>query len=346
MKKMLIGVLAALLSFSALATTLTPVQLLNPSGSTSGQAILSTGASSAPAWGNVSAAALTGVVPVVNGGTNASSASGTALDNITGFSGTGFLTRTGAGTYAFQSATNGITLGNLAQSAANTVLANATGSTANVAAFSMPSCSTSASALNWTSGTGFACNSSVNAATLGGATFAAPGAIGSTTASTGRFTTLQATSAITPSSTAGIVGTATNDSANAGSVGELISSNILVGSSVSLSSGVVANVTSISLTAGNWMVWGNVVTNPAGTTTTQSVGCGISTTTAAFPTAPGGGAEQILPITGAASQNMALSCGQTNLKLAGTTTVFLVAQVYFGVSTMGGYGFIGAIRIR
>lgn len=38
---------------------------------------------------------------VAHGGTNASSASGTALDNITGFSSTGFLKRTGAGTYSF-----------------------------------------------------------------------------------------------------------------------------------------------------------------------------------------------------------------------------------------------------
>lgn len=34
---------------------------------------------------------------VSSGGTNSATASGTALDNITGFSGTGFLTRTGAG---------------------------------------------------------------------------------------------------------------------------------------------------------------------------------------------------------------------------------------------------------
>jgi hypothetical protein len=56
----------------------------------------------------------------------------------------------------------------------------------------MPSCSTSPSALIWTSGTGPGCNTAVNAATLGGATFAAPGAIGSGTAGTGAFTTLSA----------------------------------------------------------------------------------------------------------------------------------------------------------
>ena len=152
---------------------------------------------------NASAVAITGgtitglssPMPVASGGTNSASASGTALDNITGFASTGFLTRTGAGTYAFQSLTNGITLGNLAQAAANTVLANATGVTANVTAFTMPSCSTSSSALGWTSGSGFACNGSINAATLGGATFASPGPIGSTTPGTGAFTALSSTGA-------------------------------------------------------------------------------------------------------------------------------------------------------
>lgn len=198
MKRLFLVALAAFCT-AAFGTTLSPVQLLNPAGSTSGQTIVSTGSSTAPAWGNVSIASLTGVLPVANGGTNSSSASGTALDNISGFSSTGFLTRTGAGAYAFQSATNGITLGNLAQAGANTILANATGSTANVTAFSMPSCTGSTNALGYTSGTGIVCNGSINAATLGGATFANPGAIGATPGS-GAFTTLSATTTNSSSS--------------------------------------------------------------------------------------------------------------------------------------------------
>lgn len=69
---------------------------------------------------------------VAQGGTGGASASGTLLDNITAFSATGFLTRTGAGTYAFQSLTNGITNSNLAQAAAYTLKANNSGSTGNV----------------------------------------------------------------------------------------------------------------------------------------------------------------------------------------------------------------------
>jgi hypothetical protein len=103
----------------------------------------------------------TNPVPVASGGTNCAAASGTCLDNITGFASTGFLTRTGAGAYAFQSLTNGITYGNLAQAGANTLLGNATGSTANVAAVAVTGCNGSAQALQWTSGSGFGCNSSI-----------------------------------------------------------------------------------------------------------------------------------------------------------------------------------------
>lgn len=44
-------------------------------------------------------------VTVAQGGTNAASASGTALDNITGFSSTGILARTGSGAYSFRTIT-------------------------------------------------------------------------------------------------------------------------------------------------------------------------------------------------------------------------------------------------
>lgn len=105
-------------------------------------------------------------LPVANGGTNATSASGTALDNITGFSSLGFLVRTGSGTYSFQSATNGITLANLVQLGANTMLGNWTGSTANAAANSMPSCpDTGGNHLNYVAGTGITCGTAVASGT-------------------------------------------------------------------------------------------------------------------------------------------------------------------------------------
>lgn len=65
MKRLLIAALLALSSI-AFGATLNPVQLLNPAGSTSGQAIVSTGASTAPAWANVPVANVTGAAPLAS----------------------------------------------------------------------------------------------------------------------------------------------------------------------------------------------------------------------------------------------------------------------------------------
>lgn len=66
-------------------------------------------------------------------------------------------------------ATGKVGLASLASQAANTVVANATASSASPTAVAMPSCSSSTSALQWTSGSGFVCATSF--ANLGGATF-------------------------------------------------------------------------------------------------------------------------------------------------------------------------------
>ena len=77
---------------SAAATIAYNFNLPNGAG-TSGQPLLSGGGgSSAMTFGTLSAGA---------GGTSCSVASGTCLDNITAFSSTGFINRTGAGTYSF-----------------------------------------------------------------------------------------------------------------------------------------------------------------------------------------------------------------------------------------------------
>lgn len=72
--KRLFAALAILVCGAAGATTLSPVQLLNPAGSTAGQAVLSTGPNTPPAWAAVSVSAPTGTLPVANGGTGATTA--------------------------------------------------------------------------------------------------------------------------------------------------------------------------------------------------------------------------------------------------------------------------------
>jgi len=152
--------------------------------------------------------------------------------------------------------------------------------------------------------------------------------------------TLTATGAITPNSTAGIVGTTTSDNANAGSVGEF-ATNTATG--VSLSSGVTANVTSVSLTAGDWDVSGTVFFNPAASTTVSGITTGISNTSA---TLAGLGTLNQLNATLTTGAGQRQSTPVFRISIASTTTIFLVVSTGFGVSTMTADGTIRARRVR
>lgn len=146
---------------------------------------------------------------------------------------------------------------------------------------------------------------------------------------------------------AGLTCTATNDSASAGQLGEYISSSVLVGSAVNLTSGATANITSISLTAGDWDVTCTGWSNPAAGTVTQSFFVGISTTSATLPTAAAENSEAGFGNdVSAADAFFAITVGPARISLGSTTTVYLVANSTFSVSTMTGYGFIGARRVR
>ncbi|MDR8394969.1 hypothetical protein NE850_01345 [Paraburkholderia sp. USG1] len=135
---------------------------------TSGQILTATGLNSALGAPTITGGSINGATV---GAATSSTGKFTTLTATSGFTATGL-----------------VGLANLTTQAANTVLVNATGSSASPTAFAMPSCSSATTALNWTTSSGFGCNSSVNAATLGGATFAAPGAIGGTTPAAASFT--------------------------------------------------------------------------------------------------------------------------------------------------------------
>jgi len=365
MKRILCGVLAALLSFTAAATTLSPIQLLNPAGSTIGQAILSTGPSTPPVWGGVTLSSVTGTLAVANGGTGATTAANA---------------RTNLGAAA--------TSGNLSQFAATTsaqlagVLSDETGSGALVFGTS-PTFSGTATfsnisalfgtfngnvslnyaapatqrALNWTSA-GVARWFLQNDGTAEGGSNAGSNFVLSRFSDTGTFlgnavtvtrasglttlSSLAVTGAITPSSTAGIVGTTTNDGANAGSVGEYATNSA---SGVSMTSGTPATVTSVSLTAGDWDVSGAITYSPAASTTVSSIATGISTVAATLP-ANNTGAYNLLVLTFATGSAQVHGTQVVRVSVASTTTVYLVGSVTFGVSTLTANGFIRARRVR
>jgi hypothetical protein len=290
MKRLLLGIVLAAFSLLVHATTLNPIQLLNPTGSSSGQAIVSTGASSAPAWG-------------------------------------------------------GVGLNGIAAIAGNTLIGNATSSSAVPTAVSVSNCAGTSSALNYTGGSGFSCNGSINALTVSGNAVGTSGGTIPLLNGVNTWSGAQTFSAlITPSPTIGIKGTAGNDSANAGSIGEIVSSTA---TAVAITSNTATNVTSISLTAGDWEVTGLMGTAPAGSTTQSAVYAGPSTTSAAFQTLSG----SFLNLAGSAAPVSAGGVVQvplpvTRFSLSATTTVFMVASVTYSVSTLTVNGLLRARRVR
>lgn len=259
--KKIFAALLALVASAAFGTTTVPVQLLNPIGSSSGQAIVSTGVATAPAWGGIG----------VNG---------------------------------------------IAAIAANTVLANATASSASPTAFTMPSCSTSASALNWTSGTGFTCNTAVNAAQLGGQTFTSP-------------------TITTPT----INGVTNASAAAAGSIGEVIANT--PASTACPATGASANLTSISLTAGDWYVYGSVAYLAGASTTLSNLVGGASTTSVTLPGAP---FYAQVNATLTANSNNVFAIPTQIINVSTTTTLYLVGQVTYASGTCNYVASLQAMR--
>jgi hypothetical protein len=135
-----------------------------------------------------------------------------------------------------------------------------------------------------------------------------------------------------------ISGSTAGTNAVAGYVGEVITSAV---TTVAISNNTFTNVTSISLTAGDWDVWGNILTNPAGTTTQIAITGGISTTTATLP------ANQYLALGAYSAGNAGGGpVPYTRINVSSTTTVYLVAVVVYSVSTLTINGTLTARRAR
>lgn len=260
MKRLFAAALAVITSLAFGATT-TPVQLLNPAGSTAGQAIISNGPTSAPTWGAVPLTGITGTLAIGNGGTGATSVSA-ARTNL------------GLGT----------------SSTVNTGTSGATVPLLN-------------GANTWSAAQVF-------------------------------------TSTITPSQTAGIIGTTTNNNANAGSIGEFQQQ---VTTGTSLTNSTAANCSSISLSAGDWDIRGTIQFIPTGALTL--IWGSINTTSATQNGVTNGGSFLLNAAMTSAQQQIA-STRTVRLSLASTTTVYLVGTAAFASGTTTCTGVIEARRVR
>ncbi|WP_306715154.1 hypothetical protein [Burkholderia dolosa] len=339
MKKILIGAAGLLVSGTALCATMIPSSMINwvsvptwPSVSAGMVFAGPTATTGAPTFRALVATDLP-VVPVSKGGTNTTAAGGAALDNITGFSGTGFLKRTGGGAYAFVTdplpVANGGTGATTTAAARSALGAASSGANTDITSLSAPALG-AATATTATAGdntTKVATTAYVQTALTGGG-------------NTASFTTVNASGLITPSSTVGVKATATNDNAQAGSIGEQQNAQTTL---ASVTSNTLTNYASKALTAGDWRCQGVVDYVPAGGTTVSQMLQGVTTTSAA--SAPFG-AGTYYGYAGPAGAEQAHMTPVVRVQMASSGTAYLTGLVIFAGGTLQARGSIDCWRPR
>lgn len=149
-------------------------------------------------------------------------------------------------------------------------------------------------------------------------------------------------SAVQMLSNKSLVGITNGSDASVGVIGEYLSTP--TAASVALSNGLASTITSLSLTAGDWDVHGNVVFTQNTTTTATAFFAGISTTNNTFDALP----EGYTNINGqsAAGLSPVIPTNIRRYSFTAPTTVYLIGQASFAISTLSSYGFIGARRVR
>lgn len=156
-------------------------------------------------------------------------------------------------------------------------------------------------------------------------------------------------SKINPGSGAGITGcnpiypwstAGTSGLTMSGTCSTFYSSNVPSGSAVSLADITTAGITSIAnVPAGTWDVSGVCVFTPAGSTVVNWVQCGVNSAgTMPTPPAACGFSESI----GSATAGLAPTANvcPTRFTFVAPTTVYLLTQAHFSVSTLSAYGYL------
>jgi hypothetical protein len=140
-------------------------------------------------------------------------------------------------------------------------------------------------------------------------------------------------------------GTATNDNAPIGYVGEYIQA-VVAATNTGLTSGAPLNVSSLTLTPGDWDFGGSVVFTGTGTTSFTQAQAGFNTASATLPGTHQQFVETVSPAIIPGSTFAAGCVPGYRLSIAVTTTLYLIGQAAFTVSTAGAGGMLWARRRR
>lgn len=128
-----------------------------------------------------------------------------------------------------------------------------------------------------------------------------------------------------------------------------VSASVVSGSKVNLTpSGTTLTVTSIVVPAGKHLVFGKLNIAGAATTTLSFLFGGLSLVAATVDTTPGRFvAAPIVPGQApfAGGNEFSIDISPMSFTFTVATTVYLVAQASFGVSTIGAYGYLECVKV-
>lgn len=150
--------------------------------------------------------------------------------------------------------------------------------------------------------------------------------------------------------TSGVIaqGRSTNTNPPSGYIGEFSSSNIVAGFAISLSTNTAASITSLSLTAGDWNIWGAIAFQSGLTTNITQMISAISNANNTLPsTVIGVDYNQSINnytsfVPGITTFSFPVAEGRVSF--SSTTSIYLIAQATFTVSTLIAYGCLYARR--
>lgn len=143
-----------------------------------------------------------------------------------------------------------------------------------------------------------------------------------------------------------LLGSATNDNATAGNIGEFLTATVAQASAIAMTTGTAITLVSLPLTAGDWDIYSAVGFIPAGTTTITSLQGSLSTTTNTQNLVPGSAITFVCASFTPGNVPIIYNITPNRVSISTTTTYFLVGTAAFATSTMGGFGYIGARRVR
>lgn len=140
-------------------------------------------------------------------------------------------------------------------------------------------------------------------------------------------------------------GSILGDEAAAGDIGEIKTASLAVGSATSLVTNTPKTVISLALTPGDWDVRGVMDFLPAASTSITMLSEGVSTvdnTFGADDTYSANHMAAVVPTAIAQRRNAPVR----RINIAVATTIYLVANATFTVSTLTAFGTITARRVR